>query len=45
LVLNLGRGDLNDMTRQADDWPSRMQQMVKSAVADRSASLDAAVSR
>jgi len=45
LVLNLGRGDLNDMTRQADDWPSRMQQMVKSAIADRSVSLDAAVSR
>lgn len=45
LVLDLGRGDLNDMTRRAGDWPSQMQRMVESAIAERSASLDASVSR
>ncbi len=37
LMIDLGHGDLNNTMRWAGDWPSQMQRMVASAVADRSA--------
>ncbi len=45
VVLDLGTGDLNDAMRQSDDWPTRMQLSVDSAMANRAASLGAAISR
>ena len=45
VVLDLGTGDLNDAMRHSDDWPARMQHGVDSAMAERSTTLDAAVSR
>jgi hypothetical protein len=45
VVLDLGTGDLNDAMRHSDDWPTRMQHGVDSAMADRAASLSAAISR
>lgn len=44
VVLDLGAGDLNDAMRRADDWPTQMQLAVDSTVAERSASIGAAVS-
>ena len=45
VVLDLGTGDLNDVMRHSDAWPARMQHAVDSAIAERSASIGAAVSR
>jgi DNA primase len=45
LVLDLEHGDLNDTMRGDVDWPSQMQRMVDSAIADRSATLGESVSR
>lgn len=45
VVLDLGTGDLNDAMRHSDNWPIRMQHDVDSAMAERSASIGAAVSR
>ena len=44
-ILDLGHGDLNDAMRGSKDWPSQMQRSVDAAIADRSESLGAAVSR
>lgn len=45
VVLDLSDGDLNDMVGRSDDWPSQMQRAVDAVVAERSATLGAAVSR
>jgi len=45
VVLALGTGDLNEAMRLSDDWPMRMQHAVDSAIAERSASIGATVSR
>jgi DNA primase len=45
VVVDLGEGDLNDAMRQSSDWPAEMQRVLDSAMADRAASLGAAISR
>lgn len=45
VVLDLGSGDLNDAMRHSDDWPTQMETLVASAMAERSASFSATVSR
>lgn len=45
VVLDLGRGDLNEAMRQSGDWPTQMSQAVEAAKSERATSLGQVVSR
>jgi hypothetical protein len=45
VVVDLGRGDLNDAMRRSDDWPTELRHWLDAAIAERAASLGSAVSR
>ncbi|HTN99818.1 MAG TPA: toprim domain-containing protein [Microthrixaceae bacterium] len=45
VVLDLGRGDLNDALRHSDDWPRQMERAVDRAMTGTAGSIGEAVSR
>ena len=45
VVVDLGRGDLNNAMCQSDDWPTEMRRTVDAAMVDHAASRGSAVRR